>query len=132
MPVQATWDNPEKTIILLNFEGNWTWEETYQAVAERNQLINAVENKVDIIVNFGGAGFKVPPNALTHTRNIISQSHNRIVRNVVVGFKPMHIALWKVIEKVYESMGKSQQYFLVGSLDEARAMLASVPERRSE
>lgn len=132
MPVQTSWDNPEKTIILLKFEGNWTWEETYQAVAERNHLINAVENKVDIIVDFGDAGFKVPPNALTHTRNIMGQSHNRIVRNVVVGFKPMHIALWKIIEKVYATMGKSQQYFLVGSLDEARAMLTSASERKSE
>jgi hypothetical protein len=128
MPVQVTWDNPEKTIILLTFEGNWTWEETYQAVAERNRMIESVSNNVDIIVNFGSAGFKIPPNAITHTRNIMSQSHSRIVRNVVVGFKPVHIALWKIIEKIYATMGKSQQYFLVGSLDEAHAMLANIQQ----
>lgn len=62
----------------------------------------------------------------------MGQSHNRIVRNVVVGFKPMHIALWKIIEKIYAVMRKSQQYFLVGSLEEARAMLATILEQKSE
>jgi hypothetical protein len=131
MPVYASWDNPEKTVIALKFEGDWTWDEAYQAVIERNRLIDSVDNKVDIIVNFGSAGFRVPPNAITHTRNMMSQSHERIVRNVIIGFKPMHIALWKVIEKVYESMGKKQMYFLSASIDDARATLAEMRQREA-
>src|SRR5262245_53175291 len=128
MPVQATWDNSEKTVILLNFEGNWTWEETYEAVEQRNRLVETVANDVDLIVNFGEAGLRVPPNAITHTRKIMSYPNDQIGRVAIVGFKSIHITLWNVVRKIYSTLGKNDQFILVASLDEAREVLTKTPQ----
>lgn len=129
MPVHVSWDNQEKTVIHLKFEGNWTWEEVYHAVDNRNGMIDEVDHKVDIMVDFEAASMRVPPSAITHTRSIMRQAHDLIDLNVIVGFKSGHKALWGIIEKVYATLGKYQKYFVAPSLGEAREMLA---ERRQK
>lgn len=51
MPVRVYWDNPEKTIIVREMSGEWTWEDYGRAIGQVNEYLNQVHYTVDIIVD---------------------------------------------------------------------------------
>jgi len=44
MAIVTRWDNKKKTVILLEFESEWNWEELQGAVQRADQLIGSVEH----------------------------------------------------------------------------------------
>ena len=44
MAIVTRWDNKKKTVILLEFESEWDWDELEEAVHKADQLIGSVEH----------------------------------------------------------------------------------------
>lgn len=49
MAIATRWDNKKKTIVLLEFESEWSWRELEAAVQAADALIGSVEHVVDLI-----------------------------------------------------------------------------------
>jgi hypothetical protein len=49
MPVELIWDNDERTILRLHFQGHTTWDEFHTVVGEAVQAIKVSTHRVDLI-----------------------------------------------------------------------------------
>lgn len=55
MAVAVRWSNSEKTIVIYDIEGRWTWEEFYPAYHEAIAMELSVTHRVDVIMNMHNA-----------------------------------------------------------------------------
>lgn len=90
MPVKSQWDNADKTIIRNDFEGNWTWEEYFEMIEQRNALMSSVDHRVDVIANMRPANMPTSGGALSSAKLSLSNvppNHGIfvIVINTMVG-----------------------------------------------
>ena len=53
MAIVTRWDNKKKSVILLEFESEWSWDELEEAVQKADRLIGSVEHRVDLIIDLG-------------------------------------------------------------------------------
>jgi len=120
MPISVTWDNPEKTVICFTFEERWTWDE-YHAAADRiSEMVNSVNHRVDLIIDFR-TGY-VPDNAI---KQVESGSplfwHPQAGFGVLVGVKGFIRSLLMLFTQVYP--GHTQWLILAANVEDARAIL---------
>lgn len=52
MTISVDWDNQEKTIVTWDFDGRWSWSEYYHALEQSDRLLESVNYKVDLLINF--------------------------------------------------------------------------------
>lgn len=123
MPVRLNWFDAEETILLFEFEGRWTWEEFYITHAEFNRLLQARDYMVYTIIDLRNSGLYVPPNALTHTRNIADRQQPNAGITVFVSSNRFLQLLFKTGTTIHANFAR---YFrMVGTLDEAEALIAA-------
>jgi hypothetical protein len=67
MPIQVTWGNPEKTILLETVEGEWTLADVYAMLKQANTMIASVPHTVDVIADLTNSQFT--PNNLFSALN---------------------------------------------------------------
>jgi hypothetical protein len=129
MPVTNVWDNDEKTVIRMEVVGRWTWDEMYQGSQDGYIMLETVDNIVDAIIDFSqSAG--IPPNALTHARNMMGRQHPRTGVTVFIGVNAMFMSLWRAFTRVHTLFLKEQDFTFAASLDEARALLVQRKGKR--
>lgn len=51
MQTRVYWDNSDKTIIVREMSGDWTWEDYGKAIGQVHTLLGEVSHTVDIIVD---------------------------------------------------------------------------------
>lgn len=66
MPVELVWDNDERTILRLHFQGQTTWDEYHEAFAEAIEVIRPCTHRVDLI--FQEVSNMPSGNALPHMK----------------------------------------------------------------
>jgi len=71
MPIEVTWYNSAKTIILEKPPPKWTWDDFWRLRELVPQMMNEVPHKVSIIADFGNALDIPSGNAMLHARNVI-------------------------------------------------------------
>jgi hypothetical protein len=49
MPIRVGWDEQNANVLVLQFDGNWTWEEFYQSGSTARELIMNNANPVHVI-----------------------------------------------------------------------------------
>ena len=125
MPVEAFWDNDEKTVIRYENVGRWTMEEFWTAYEKARAMIDSVDHQVHFVtvsMDELSQGH-VPPNFLTNIRAMYRNAHPRAGRTIVVP-KPKG-----VVGKVWDSLITKtlpqirQRLDFADSLSEARDML---------
>ncbi len=52
MPVSMDWDNTEKTVIRVTFDGQWDTDDLYRMVNKGVSMIDSVDHIVDSIFDF--------------------------------------------------------------------------------
>ncbi len=125
MPIQAVWDNEEKTVIRYIIDGHWTWDEMNAAVAVSNAWLDEANRKIDFIHDMRSSE-GVPPGALTQLKRYIGKEHPNTGRSVVVGAKKSVAnsfakGLLDMVHKLYK---RDWGFVFADSLEEARALLA--------
>jgi hypothetical protein len=121
MPIQVQWDNEDKTILRYQYEGAWTWDDLYTALAQGYEWIDTVDHTVDIIIDLRQSSI-IPSSALTHARNLDKHRHPRIGLTIAVGANRFIQLLADTFKRLVPSV--ASQYTLLATLDEARALIA--------
>jgi hypothetical protein len=122
MSVAVRWSNLEKTIVVYDIEGRWTWDEFYPAYNEAIAMELSVTHRVDVIVDLHHANL-LPDNVLTHIKNISDKQPPNIGITVIVTKNRFVLTMYQIGTKFY---GKIGHYFRVAATtDEAYAMIQS-------
>jgi hypothetical protein len=66
MAVHYFWQDEQKSILCIRFEGKWTWEELYVAQDALTDEMKKSSHPIDLILYSPIALNHVPPNALSH------------------------------------------------------------------
>lgn len=128
MTVTAAWDNLDKTILLYEFEGHWTWDELHNAVNQARELLDQVEHQVDVIVDLEKSR-PIPSNAVVQFRRLSNIQTDRMRLRVVVGGNGMATALMNIFNMVYRHV--SDNYRVATTRDQAYIVISSERAKRS-
>ena len=75
MAIVTRWDNKKKTVVLLEFESEWSWEELEEAVQKADRMIGGVEHFVDLIIDLEGTN--IPRDVLTAAKTLLASGEAR-------------------------------------------------------
>jgi hypothetical protein len=121
MPISVTWDNAEQTVICLTFDGRWTWDDYHTAASEISAMLNSVNHRVDLIVDFRTS--ELPNNAVKQVESGSALFwHPQAGFGVLVGVKGFIRSLLMLFIQVYPN--SAQWLLLAASVEDAREMLA--------
>jgi hypothetical protein len=115
MPI--SWQDDAKTVLYFNPQGEWTWEEFFDAAGQVNGYIAGVSHPVFVITNLNDS-ILPPGNAIPHFRNDILQKPENTAALIFLindGFKRTMISVLR--EMIHGKHG--EMLFSANSLDEA-------------
>jgi hypothetical protein len=124
LPIKVVWDNDERTVIRMEFDGHWTWDEVQEAVNISNQMTNSVNHIVDGLIDMSRSG-GVPSGAMAHARHLIMQRHERSGITVVAGASPAISTLWQVFAQAYQWLTRSERFVFARTVEDARRRIAA-------
>jgi hypothetical protein len=122
MPIRVGWGNEERTFIYVQFVGEWTWEDYYQAYETWLQLVKGVSHNVSTLANFSDSR-GIPQGALTHFHKTFTVVGEKGGEFIVVGADTMIITFGHMLKK----MNPKLQGILrtMETIEDAREYLAS-------
>lgn len=82
MPVSMDWDNPERTIIRVTFDGQWETDDLYRMINKGVSMIDSVDHIVDSIFDFTRSTSS-PTSALA-TLGRMESTHSEKERLVII------------------------------------------------
>ena len=123
MAIVTRWDNKKKTVILLEFESEWNWEELEGAVHTADQLIGSVEQFVDLIIDLEGT--TIPRDVLTAAKTLLASGDARPNEGarVVVGANGAIRTIYQTIQKTFNSAVEGREVLFAPNLADARAIV---------
>jgi hypothetical protein len=121
MGISVIWDNDAKTVILMTFEGRWTWEELTEAVVICNGMVESVSHHVHYILDRKGAHY-TPGNLLGNMKRIVNLFTPNEGLRIIVGEN----LLIKEALSLFASLngGAGFPYRHADTVEEARAYLS--------
>jgi hypothetical protein len=126
MPITVAWDNPEHTIILMHFEGKWTWEELLDVEEVINRHLDQTSQPLDFIVDMTNAGPPAPSVPAQFRQVGREISHPMLRRTVVVGAS----SLIEIYLRIFSSLQSvaAQKITTASTIQEAHSLLGKPPE----
>ena len=123
MAIDTRWDNKKKSIILLEFESEWSWDDLEAAVQKADGLIGSVEHFVDLIIDLEGAA--IPRDVLTGAKNLLASGEARPNEGarVVVGANGALRTIYQTLQKTLNNDVNGREVLFADSLPDARAII---------
>jgi hypothetical protein len=124
MPIQVQWEDPAHTLVRLQFERGWTWNDLYAAVDQADRLITSVPHTVHLLIDIRKAG-GIPGDFISRAGDLFAQGSARANegRKVVIGAGPLIRAAYGTFLKVYGGQMKNRPLLFAGDMNEARRLL---------
>ena len=122
MSVEVQWDNDDKTIIQMIYEGRWQWDDVRSAVMEVNRMIDSVDPQIVHVISNRGSASWTPGNYATNLQEIISLFHHRAGYRVLIVKNPVAREMFYIFSGM--AGGMPFPYRFVNTLEEAREFLA--------
>ena len=125
MNITVVWDNDEKTILRYIYGKNWNWTDFRKVAKEAYQMLDTVDHKVNIIMDFQNAQL-VPQGAITNVQRAFStRRHANINVTVIVGASANNFlqAIAGIGRTLTRSSSNDWQLSFVATLPEAYALL---------
>lgn len=123
MAIVTRWDNKKKSVILLEFESEWTWDELEAAVQKADGLIGSVEHYVDLIIDLEGTS--IPSNVLNAAKTLLASGEARPNEGarVVVGANGALKTIYQTIQKTFNSAVEGREVLFAPNIADARAIV---------
>ena len=123
MAIVTRWDDKKKSIVLLEFESEWSWEELETAVLEADGMICSVEHFVDLIIDLEGT--TIPKDIFSAAKTLLDSGEARPNEGarVVVGANGALKTIYQTIHKTFNSAMDGREILFAASLADARAII---------
>ncbi|MBK8022875.1 MAG: hypothetical protein IPK19_15950 [Chloroflexi bacterium] len=100
MGIELYWDNDDRTILLVEVRGEFTWDEMYETLGKIKKVTDRSPVEIGAILDMGAdvrfpGGSVFNPTGLQHAKNMLSMSKDGTGPMVVVGVNGL-------IRKVYD------------------------------
>jgi hypothetical protein len=99
MPIQVIWGNEEKTVILREMSGKWTWDEFFESQRTVNDMLEGIPQTIDQIFDVSRAS-ALPQGALTQLRSATNQRAYNSGLRVVVGPNRFYEMMFAMLAKI--------------------------------
>ncbi len=73
MPVANNWYDDAQTIVKVDYEGQWTWDEFFAAADKGRALANSVSHRVDYILDMQKGTVPSGGSTLTNSRTVMAR-----------------------------------------------------------
>lgn len=131
MPMNIDWLDAEQTMLCATGEGRWTWDEFHEGVQEIVKRIKSVPHRVDLIYNHTPNSRPPSGSPMPHYKYALQVMPPNAGMHVIVSINLVSRTLLNVFLKVY-GKSKDAKFALVGSLDEAKQVIAAEREAQGE
>ena len=121
MPITNHWADPEKTLLLVEFEGLFDWEAYYASMTEFQKMVTGVSHRVDCIADTRN-GDAPSGNPLPHFRAFVNKLPDNIGVFVLVADKALYRQLTNIVISVYRQ-SSGRQIYMVYTLESAHALV---------
>lgn len=126
MGIQVSWVDDTHTCILLDFKGNWTWEDLRGTNEKTSAMLKSVPHVVDVINDLTNSG-GLPNGALTEGRSMLSSFESGKGLALVVQAGGFVKSIYNVFQKLYGRRAGFPETHFFDTRDEA---IAYVREQR--
>ncbi len=125
MPIHHEWDNPERTIIRISYEGRWSWDEYFASARQVYVEIAEQPHRVDVIADMRTSSLPVGGSALSSASAAL---RNRPANNGLLVIVTNHFI--KVMLDIFKQMNTEMRTMMFGakSLDEAYQIIEKQQE----
>jgi hypothetical protein len=126
MAIVTRWDNKKKTIVLLEFESEWSWNDLEESVQQADALIGSVDHFVDLIIDLEGSS--IPKDVLNAAQTLLASGSarpNEGVR-VVVGANGTMRTIYQTLQKTFGGTVDGREILFAPTLSDARAIIRGV------
>jgi hypothetical protein len=123
MPVTTQWDNPEQTVIRMDFVGRWTWDEFFAANSQLMRLFASVPHIVDILVDNTQNQLLLPEGTMARARKVFGDAPPNRGFMVIVGANALVRMFFPLYQKIYGEQTGMPEIIFMAALDEARAYI---------
>jgi hypothetical protein len=120
MPIVVTWGNPEKTIIVSAFNGEWMLEDSHNMIDEMYKMTSSVTHTVHVVLDFTNS-LSSPAKMLSSGSHIEKRKSSNSGVSIIVKANGFIKAITQLIMKLFVSNGK---LYFVDTLDEAYQIVA--------
>ena len=123
MAIVTRWDNKKKTVVLLEFESEWSWEELEAAVQKADSLIGSVTHYVDLIIDLEGT--TIPKDVFSAAKTLLASGEARSNEGarVVVGANGAIKAIYQTMNKTFNNAVEGREILFAPNLSDARAII---------
>ncbi len=131
MPIATVWDDTAKTIIRLDYDGSWEWDDYDRAIDQAIEMAAATPQRVDLIINTIGGNSPPRGNSLWHIRRAMRLSPANMGITVTVGVRQGSFFQSTIMGTVFKLFPKAAEHAaFTPTVDEARVMIAAQRERQ--
>ena len=130
MPIEVSWYNAEKTIILEKYPSKWTWDDFYELREIVPAMMQEVPHTVSIIADFGN-NLDIPSgNAMLHARNVISSFPKNWGLLVMISRSALINSFVNMFNRIFPA-NWARKIRLAKDYDEALAFIAAHEAEKS-
>ena len=122
MGITVTWDNEDRTILRLDINRQWNWDEYDDAIDMAYFMITEIGHKVDLITDLSRDTAVPGDEAVRHFQRAFRLRPANVGQTITSGGNSFS-------RKVFSSF---QRTLAAASLIEARAILANCPQLRAD
>ncbi len=124
MGINITWDNPQQTVILVQYQRPWDWSQFSAALGELKNLLDSVHHTVDIIFDIRDAGFP-PQGAVQRFKQASELNHPNGGLLIYVAPNLLAQFVKSIVRIIEAAFGRFEADFLfVSTPEQARDMIA--------
>jgi hypothetical protein len=122
--------NDEKTIMLAEYIGAWTWDEFFPARDAANAQFDELDHDVTIIHDWSQQK-GLPANALSNSRRLLEKQHPHTGQHIFVGVNPLFLSIFGVFVKIYKPATRFPMIFAL-NVEEAVKLINERKTKTSE
>jgi hypothetical protein len=122
MTYTISWDNDEKSLILLHFDAPLTWEIVHEGYDELGIMMRSVTHTVDWITDVSDTSNMPKENATEHLRALLNRIAPNAGMNVVLVNQSSIFTIW-LLKSFVRIVAWGRGFAIASSLSEAREMV---------
>ncbi len=121
MGIQVAWDEPHRAILRFTFQGTWSWDDLFDALAAGFDLMDTVDHAVALLFDLRATTF-LPEDLMSQLKHICSLHHIHETQRILISDLPYWRSLYTVCTRLFPSAALS--YHMVATPEDAYVLVA--------